>query len=264
MNDNRFQDFFEEDQYVLLKNHLYNYRLRKRAVEAILAEGSQDLILETGSGISPVMTRTDRIVYSELSPLACQTLKRIHGKGWYVVADATRLPFAPAMFSHAICSEVLEHIEEDRAAVAELARVLKPGGDLLVTFPHRRCYFANDDRFVRHHRRYERADMEALLEDNGLRPLVVRKVLGPLEKITMMAVCRVAEIAERRRKGQAPGRPLGLPRFLGPLFKWGNRLYACLAWLDARIAPQSLAAVLLIKARKGPLDTAWLTRNRIE
>ena len=71
--DNRFQDFFEEGKYVVFKNHFYNYLLRKRAIERILLREDAPLVLEIGSGISPVMTKTDRIVYSELSFLALKT-----------------------------------------------------------------------------------------------------------------------------------------------------------------------------------------------
>ena len=59
---NRFQDFFEESKYTLLKNYLYNYRLRKMAVEKSLQNENIKLILEVGSGISPVMTRTNLII----------------------------------------------------------------------------------------------------------------------------------------------------------------------------------------------------------
>ncbi len=58
-------------------------------------------------------------------------------KGRWLVAqaDVTKLPFADGSFDVVICSEVLEHIEDNRTAVAELVRVLKPGGDLVVTVP---------------------------------------------------------------------------------------------------------------------------------
>jgi SAM-dependent methyltransferase len=49
--------------------------------------------------------------------------------------DATRLPFADATFDRVVTSEVLEHIQDDVAAIEELARVLKPGGSLGVTVP---------------------------------------------------------------------------------------------------------------------------------
>jgi SAM-dependent methyltransferase len=49
--------------------------------------------------------------------------------------DATRLPFADATFDTVVTSEVLEHIQDDVAAIKELHRVLKPGGTLGVTVP---------------------------------------------------------------------------------------------------------------------------------
>lgn len=49
--------------------------------------------------------------------------------------DATRLPFADGTFDRVVTSEVLEHIQDDVAAIGELARVLRPGGTLGVTVP---------------------------------------------------------------------------------------------------------------------------------
>ncbi len=52
-----------------------------------------------------------------------------------VNGDGTSLPFPDAAFDHVVCSEVMEHIPDDAAAAAELARVLKPGGTMAVTVP---------------------------------------------------------------------------------------------------------------------------------
>ncbi|NQY55582.1 MAG: class I SAM-dependent methyltransferase [Ilumatobacteraceae bacterium] len=49
--------------------------------------------------------------------------------------DATRLPFATGSFDVVITSEVLEHIQDDVAAIAEMVRVLKPGGTFAATVP---------------------------------------------------------------------------------------------------------------------------------
>jgi len=61
----------------------------------------------------------------------------IHGGGrWGLcVADTLRLPFDNAAFDLIICCEVLEHIRDHQAAVTELARVLKPGHQLVVSVP---------------------------------------------------------------------------------------------------------------------------------
>jgi ubiquinone/menaquinone biosynthesis C-methylase UbiE len=165
--DNRFQDFFEDDKYVALKNYLYNYLLRKRAVEKVMQNEKKGVVLEIGSGISPTLTSWDRVVYSDLSFSALRTLRQVHAKGYYVVADGMNLPFKADAFSHAISSEVLEHLDDDRKALKEFAGVTKRGGSLVVTFPHQHFYFSFDDRFVNHHRRYKLPEMERLLIDAG-------------------------------------------------------------------------------------------------
>ena len=92
------------------------------------------------------------------------------------------LPFKSKVFSHAISSEVLEHLSDDRHAIKEIARVLKPSGHFIVTFPHKKFYFAMDDRFVGHFRRYEINEMTDRLRDAGFRPMTIQKILGkPLD-----------------------------------------------------------------------------------
>jgi SAM-dependent methyltransferase len=58
-------------------------------------------------------------------------------------ADALALPFADGTFDRVLCSEVLEHIEDDEGAMAELARVLRPGGTMAITVPRFGPEFVN-------------------------------------------------------------------------------------------------------------------------
>ncbi|MEB3981477.1 methyltransferase domain-containing protein [Mycobacterium sp. 663a-19] len=79
-----------------------------------------------------------------------------------VAGDALSLPYADEMFDCVIASEILEHIPEDDAAIAELIRVLKVGGTLVVSvprwLPERVCwllseeYHSNDGGHVRIYR----------------------------------------------------------------------------------------------------------------
>ena len=55
--------------------------------------------------------------------------------GSVVNASALQLPFGDSTFDHVIASEVLEHIPDDTDAMAEIARVTKPGGTIAVTVP---------------------------------------------------------------------------------------------------------------------------------
>ena len=59
---NRFQEFFKESKYLFLKNYLYNYLLRKKAVNQSLKNESLKLILEVGSGIYHMMTGSRKII----------------------------------------------------------------------------------------------------------------------------------------------------------------------------------------------------------
>jgi 2-polyprenyl-3-methyl-5-hydroxy-6-metoxy-1,4-benzoquinol methylase len=52
-------------------------------------------------------------------------------------ASANRLPFASETFDFAVMSELIEHLKAPRLCLAEASRVLKPGGILVVTTPHR-------------------------------------------------------------------------------------------------------------------------------
>jgi SAM-dependent methyltransferase len=246
-----FGSLFENENYVLLKNYLYNYLLRKKAVEKNIPIGNQSFVLEVGSGLSPLVTNTTTVVYSELSWEALRILKRRHGRGSYVAADGMRLPFKVGIFDHIICSEVLEHVEDDRKALHELARVLKPSGQLIITFPHRKFYLTYDDHFVKHLRRYELPEMEDRLQTVKLSTVSIQKVLGPLEKVTMWTVVSCFSLMQKIRPNKSKENGFSnLMSIVAPLFKWVNVFYAGLAWLDAKIMPRSLATVLLIRAEK--------------
>jgi SAM-dependent methyltransferase len=62
-------------------------------------------------------------------------VRRRGGSGAAIVGDALRLPFSSGAFDRVIAAEILEHIPDDRGAMAELARVLRPGGTMAVTVP---------------------------------------------------------------------------------------------------------------------------------
>lgn len=265
-NERRFEEFFIRDSYVTLKNYLYNYLERKRAINRALERESRGRVLEVGSGLSPIVTDRDDVMYSELSFRALRTLRSKQRRGRYLVADGTRLPFATGAIDQVICSEVLEHVEHDQAAIEELARVLRPKGVAYITVPHRKRYFAADDRFVGHFRRYEIEEMRGKLERAGLRLRQIEKVLGPLEKITMWTLVVTLSAFERaRHDGTRPPESSGsivgraLRGVLRPVFIVAHRVYALLARMDAAVMPRAWAAVILFEAERKPLHE--MSRN---
>jgi SAM-dependent methyltransferase len=92
-------------------------------------------------------------------------------------ADATRLPFADGAFDAIIAAEILEHVPDDTAALAEIARVLRPGGTLAVTvpawLPERICWALSSEYHEvpgGHVRIFTRAELGAKLAAAGLTP----------------------------------------------------------------------------------------------
>jgi SAM-dependent methyltransferase len=95
-----------------------------------------------------------------------------------VQANALALPFGDGSFDRVIASEVLEHIDDDVSAMAELARVLRPGGTIAVTVP--RCgpevlnwLLSREYHDVEggHLRIYRRSVLWARLQSVGLAPV---------------------------------------------------------------------------------------------
>lgn len=84
-----------------------------------------------------------------------------------VRGDATALPVCTHGLDLVVAFDVLEHIEDDVAAVAEIRRALRPGGTLLVAVPAGARNWSMHDVAVGHVRRYERDDLAALLQDAG-------------------------------------------------------------------------------------------------
>ncbi len=90
--------------------------------------------------------------------------------------DALNLPFPDGDFDRVVASEVLEHIGDDDGAIAELVRVLRPGGTIAVTVPRwlpEKVCWALSDAYHEveggHVRIYRGSDLVAKLEAAGLR-----------------------------------------------------------------------------------------------
>ncbi len=80
---------------------------------------------------------------------------RRRGVGKSLVYDAGRgWPFANATFDAAVLLDVLEHIDDEALALAELHRVLRPGAHVLAAVPAYQCLFSAWDEYNRHFRRY--------------------------------------------------------------------------------------------------------------
>lgn len=84
--------------------------------------------------------------------------------------DARRIPFREE-FDVIGAFDVLEHLDEDEAVLAEMRRALRPGGGVLLTVPQHDFLWSAVDDFSRHRRRYARGDLVSKLGRSGFRVL---------------------------------------------------------------------------------------------
>jgi SAM-dependent methyltransferase len=83
-------------------------------------------------------------------------------------ADARYLPVRSATCGLVTAFDLLEHIDEDYLAAAEVARVLQPGGTALIAVPCDMALWSAHDDAVGHVRRYSRSELAGLIEKAGL------------------------------------------------------------------------------------------------
>jgi SAM-dependent methyltransferase len=135
--------------------------------------------IEVGAGIGTYSSRlleagVEHLLAVEPEPACTRRLRERFGKDARVTVSADELPGSADVAAWegradlVVCQNVLEHIRDDRAAVAEMAGSLRPGGHLSLLVPaHPRLYGPLDAAYG-HHRRYTRARLRALVRDTGL------------------------------------------------------------------------------------------------
>jgi ubiquinone/menaquinone biosynthesis C-methylase UbiE len=85
------------------------------------------------------------------------------------LASVSHLPFPDQSFDLICALDIIEHVDDDVAALAEIARIAKPGAALLLSTPLHQELWTPFDDFVGHRRRYEPEKLVALLKQHGFR-----------------------------------------------------------------------------------------------
>jgi len=121
--------------------------------------------LEIGPGLRPRLP-IPGTCFVEISRSALSQLVR-HG-GYAAQASAGTLPFPDAAFDLVMAMDIIEHVDDDEPVFRELARVLRPGGTLVLSSPLHPDSWTSFDDVVGHFRRYQPEELLARLARHGL------------------------------------------------------------------------------------------------
>lgn len=148
----------------LIRPGAFDIRGCKRILDAACGNGRYSRFLLRNADTDALITSFD------LSPgMLLRARSRLHNERVsHAVADLTRLPYADASFDAMVCGWALEHLPDPRAGLSELARVLQPGGKLLLLSTEDTLTGAVCSRFY-HCRTYNRDELRRVCDECGLR-----------------------------------------------------------------------------------------------
>jgi SAM-dependent methyltransferase len=173
-------------------------------------------VLDAGCGTGFNLLALSRLGRATGIDLAPEALAFCKERGVRAVrASLLGLPFADATFDAVTSFDVLYHawVTDDRAAVGEMARVLAPGGALLVRVPALRALWGAHDVEVQSRHRYTRGELVALLGGCGLR----------VERATYCNSILFPLLLARRTLDRALGRAGSDVGFLPAPLEWAFR-----------------------------------------
>lgn len=229
-----------------------SFRLRADVALDLVEWKAGDRVLDVGGGLGSfaalLSLRGVSVTLLDVVEENLAVIERRHPGVTAVLGDACALPFDDGTFDGAVCMEVLEHIDDDERAVAELRRVVRNGAALVVSVPNAAAPLPFVERLglssvhaeegpERHHRDGYGADrLRQLLEDGGFAVDVV-ETTGGLGYRLAVGFVSLAHLVVRRAHGQRTwtwadvdaaedGLALRLYRFVFPLFLFVARLGA--------------------------------------
>ncbi len=172
------------------------YRARTELLRTALSQyvGEPRRVLDVGSADGPSV----RWLRSRAQHVSLDLDPRGLGAGG-VCGSALALPFAAGSFDVVAAFDVVEHCEPEELALAELHRVLAPGGRLLVSVPAYNWAWTRFDDHNGHYRRYTRSRAVRAVESSGL--VVERATYAFTAMFPLFAADRLRrKLAERTQR----------------------------------------------------------------
>ena len=155
------------------EDHYWWFVSRRRLALAMLERfsGSNDRILDVASGTGAVLSELQKLGWAggvDFSPLAVKfCLER--GLPNLMVGNAEAVPVQSGTINAVVSLDTLEHVADDEAGMGEIARVLKPGGVLVLNVPAFKWLWGPHDVALMHYRRYTKRQIKDLLERHGFK-----------------------------------------------------------------------------------------------
>ena len=168
-------DFYEE-YFRTEDRHWWFVGRRRIVLEALslqlarFGEQSNMRILDFGCGTGAMLNHLRRFgtVEGVDADERAVGFCRSRGETHVHLLESDALPFEDGSFDLVTAFDVLEHIDDDRGALAEMRRVTRPGGTLMITVPAYEWMWGPHDEINDHKRRYSTAEIEAKIESSGL------------------------------------------------------------------------------------------------
>lgn len=189
-------------------------RILRRLLTELVPPGRDNLVVDVGCGggaTAAALTDGYQCVGVDPSAEMIESARRRHPGVRFVhgtVEDAFP-PSADPAADACLLADVLEHVEDDRALLAEVVDVCRPGGTCLITVPADPRLWGPHDEAHGHHRRYDRSAMARLLSRLPVEPLLISHFNARLYPLVRM-VRRVEALV-----GRAPG-PEGTDLLMPP------------------------------------------------
>jgi SAM-dependent methyltransferase len=125
--------------------------------------GEDKRLLEIGPGKFPHLP----VHRSHFIDLSINAIEALRAAGGVCMLGDGPLPYEDASFDLACFFELIEHVDDDVAFLAEVARVVRPGGVIFLGCPMNPTYWTHYDKFVGHVRRYRAQELAQRLDAAG-------------------------------------------------------------------------------------------------